>query len=270
MHAIWAILIEFLLRLTFGMAVAMGLTPARWVTSGFFRVHLWVLMGINTFAALWLYSQRAAVDVISPGLGMWLVGLAIASAVISYVGAVIWMYEQNGAGKTAIGLVAASSGLGCWLISRAGMKSSLPIGQWLLLQLDWLPGSLVIGSVTTAMLLGHWYLNSPGMRMEPLYRLLLLIFFALALRGLWSGAGLTAEVLHRTADHAPTTQFWLFVALRWLAGIFGPTALTWLTWLTLKIPNTQSATGILYAGVILVFIGELTSRLMSMTTLFPI
>jgi hypothetical protein len=55
-----------------------------------------------------------------------------------------------------------------------------------------------------------------------------------------------------------------------LAGLVGAAVLTWLTWLTLRIPNTQSATGILYAGVILVFIGELTSRLMSVTTLFPL
>ena len=38
-------LVEFLFRLTFGVATAMALTPAKWVTSGFFRVHLWVLLG---------------------------------------------------------------------------------------------------------------------------------------------------------------------------------------------------------------------------------
>ena len=34
----------------------MAMTPAARVTSGFFRVHLWVLMGINTLASLALYS----------------------------------------------------------------------------------------------------------------------------------------------------------------------------------------------------------------------
>jgi hypothetical protein len=32
---------------------------------------------------------------------------------------------------------------------------------------------------------------------------------------------------------------------------------------TLKVPNTQSATGILYAAVTLVFLGELTAQLLS-------
>jgi len=84
MHAIWSILIEFLFRLTCGIALAMGITPAKWVTSGFFRVHLWVLMGVQTFAALVIYSHRAKYEA-----GWLLVGLAAASAVVSYIGAVI-------------------------------------------------------------------------------------------------------------------------------------------------------------------------------------
>jgi hypothetical protein len=43
-----------------------------------------------------------------------------------------------------------------------------------------------------------------------------------------------------------------------------------MTWLTLKIPNTQSATGILYAAVILAFIGELTAQLMSDAASYPL
>jgi hypothetical protein len=45
--------------------------------------------------------------------------------------------------------------------------------------------------------------------------------------------------------------------------------LTGLTWQTLKIPNTQSATGILYAAVVLAIIGELMSQLLSTATHYP-
>jgi hypothetical protein len=44
----------------------------------------------------------------------------------------------------------------------------------------------------------------------------------------------------------------------------------WMAWETLRIPNTQSATGVLYAGVILAFIGELTAQLLSAGRLFPV
>jgi hypothetical protein len=63
---------------------------------------------------------------------------------------------------------------------------------------------------------------------------------------------------------------WLFLSLRWLSGIVGAAAVAALTWQTLKIPNTQSATGMLYVGVIVTFVGELTSQLLSAESLFPL
>ena len=48
---LWQILVQFLFRLAFGLAAAMALTSPRWVTPGFYRVHLWVGLGINTFVA---------------------------------------------------------------------------------------------------------------------------------------------------------------------------------------------------------------------------
>jgi hypothetical protein len=74
-------------------------------------------------------------------------------------------------------------------------------------------------------------------------------------------AGLEANRLSLTGNL--TTSWLVFLSLRWLAGLIGTLGLAWMTWLTLKIPNTQSATGILYAAMILAFIGELTAQLMS-------
>jgi hypothetical protein len=62
----------------------------------------------------------------------------------------------------------------------------------------------------------------------------------------------------------------MFLALRWLAGILGVLIMAAMTWQTLRIPNTQSATGILYAGVILAFIGELVSQLLSAQATYPV
>ncbi|MCP3693713.1 MAG: hypothetical protein GY917_16040, partial [Planctomycetaceae bacterium] len=53
---LWQILLQFILRLTFGVALAMTITPSRLVTSGFYLVHLWVLMGVNVFGSLVLFS----------------------------------------------------------------------------------------------------------------------------------------------------------------------------------------------------------------------
>ena len=46
--------------------------------------------------------------------------------------------------------------------------------------------------------------------------------------------------------------------------------LTFMAWHTLKIPNTQSATGILYAAVIGTFLGELTALLLNASGKIPV
>ena len=46
------LLTQFLLRLTFGLAVGMAVTSPRLVSSGYFRNHLYVTLGLSTLAAL--------------------------------------------------------------------------------------------------------------------------------------------------------------------------------------------------------------------------
>jgi hypothetical protein len=264
---IWQTLVEFLCRLTMGVALAMALIPARWVTSGFFRVHLWVLMGLQTFAALALWSLAGGSQA-QGNLVVWQVSAAVVAAVVSYLGAVIWMYEASAAGKVALAIVATAALVSCvapFLVAR----SDLMLPAFRLLEI--ISGGLVLGLVTTAMLLGHWYLNTPTMRLDPLRRLLVLLAAAILVRMIISGIGAGLEANRLSATAAGISTSWLlFIALRWFAGLLMPLLLTYLTWQTLKIPNTQSATGILYAGVIVVFIGELCAQILSLAAAFPL
>jgi hypothetical protein len=67
-----------------------------------------------------------------------------------------------------------------------------------------------------------------------------------------------------------TTEWLLFVLLRWSFGLCGVLTLLWMAWRTLEIPNTQSATGILYVAVIGAFVGELTAALLSAESAVPV
>jgi len=258
------ILVDFLFCLTFGVATAMALTSAQHVTSGFFRVHLWVLLGIQTLAVLALLAPSGS------GRHAWMLSgqfwLAVTAAVLSYVGAVVWMYEQRTLGKAAIVAIAA-----CSLVALL-----LPLLVRLRYELVWqLAGRItsgwLLGFVVTAMLLGHWYLNTPTMKLAPLRRLIVLLAVAVVVRAIVCGAGFWLESgMHEQAPLASWRRWLLFVSLHWLAGILGVGLLAGLTWQTLKIPNTQSATGILYAAVILAFIGELMAQLLSAATHYPV
>lgn len=264
MGAITQVLVQFVFRLSCGLAISMGVTSSRLVTSGYFRVHLWVLMGANTFAALAAYSARTQLD--TPLLTWkWQFGFAVALALASYLAAVIWLYERKQAGTAAlalIGIVALAAALTAtpWPTESSGLATVLGV-------CDVVTGALLLGATMAAMFLGHWYLNTPSMELVPLQRLVILMAVAVVARALLAMTGL---VLHWQASDPLQMTFWLFVTFRWLAGILGPLILSRMVWITLKIPNTQSATGLLYAGVILVFLGELVSQLLSGDALFPV
>jgi len=259
---LWQILLQFIFRATFGVALAMTITSPRLVTSGFYRVHLWVLMGANVFASLILFtSDQPVPEQVMPLLRIVTPGLAIAS----YFGSVIWLYERPRAGQiflamiTVGGLLAASC--------SQGWQSGATIQLTILTAADLVTAGLLLGSVLTAMLLGHWYLNTPSMQLAPLKRLLLLLFAALVLRMLTNGTSLFLEL---SLAENWGIRTWSIISFRWLAGLVGTLVLTVLTWQTLKVPNTQSATGILYAAVILTFLGELVSQLLGVDMHYPL
>jgi len=252
--SLWPVLTQFIFRVTLGVAVAMAVTPAALVTSGFYRVHLWVLLGLNTVAALAVFTTFKDAQL--------LLAVTVAIAAASYIGAVIWMYEQRVLGVIALRVIAALA-LAAALMAASGIwQRPVMAGA---AALDIISAGLVMGATLTAMFLGHWYLNTPTMQLAPLQRLVLMMIAAVVLRACVSGGG---AVLYVLDAGSPSLNWWAFLALRWIAGLLSVAGLAVMAWQTLKIPNTQSATGILYAAVILVFIGELTAQLLSAGTLF--
>jgi hypothetical protein len=192
---------------------------------------------------------------------MW---LAVAAAALSYIGSVCWLYESSRPGKAALFLVAAFSLLAAlfatWSDTMVGFPAALRL-------LSIVTSGLVLGLTTAAMLLGHWYLNAPGMELAPLRRLLIAAALAVGAQILISAAGLANAL---STDAGATVHWWLFVALRWSFGLGGTLLMLWMAWQTLKVPNTQSATGILYVAVIFVFVGELAGLLLSAKSAFPL
>ena len=247
------ILSQFLLRLAFGLAVGMAIKSPRLVSSGFFRNHLYVTLGLATLAALSLFQ-----------IGSPTAWFAAVAAALSFIGAACWLYEAKRAGRMLIWLVALCA-LTAALLGQSTTSTTAIQVVWRSIAVA--TSGLVLGLTIASMLLGHWYLNSPGMELAPLRRLLAMAAIAVGLQAILSGIGLAAEI-----STLKSVQFdWLlFVVLRWSFGIFGVLGLLWMAWRTLDIPNTQSATGILYVAVIGVFVGELTAALLSAESAFPL
>jgi hypothetical protein len=242
-----SILVQFIFRLSFGMALGMALTSPRQVTSGYYRNHLYVLLGLAVLATMVALGGNDRLTLAPP----------LSAAILSYVGSVLWLYGKPRAGIAALLLISAVCLWGAWQATAWPPSGSTL--ETTLSALDPVSGGLVLGFTMAAMFLGHWYLNSPGMAIGPLERLIVLLGAAVCLRALVEAAVLAVEL--RTTMLAGDQI--LFLALRWLSGIFGAFALAVMAYRTLKIPNTQSATGILYVCVIATFLGELVSLLMT-------
>ncbi|MEX0710735.1 MAG: hypothetical protein WD278_00210 [Pirellulales bacterium] len=252
------VLSQFILRLSFGLALAMAATRPRQISSGYYRNNLYVLLGLNALAALvaWAAPEQ--------GLPIW---PPMAAAAASYLGAAFWLYEKPRPGKLALIAVSVFALCGAWLLDPPAASQTAI--QRALTWLDPVSGGLLLGTTMAAMLLGHWYLNEPGMPLGPLWRLLVWMAAALFVRGLVCGLGLVLAVSSGGADSLGSA--WrLFVGLRWLGGIGGTAVLIAMAWQTLKVPNTQSATGILYVAVIATYLGELTSLLLSGESAWPL
>jgi len=215
-----------------------------------------VVLGLATVAAL-LCGQSL------PGLG-WL--LPAAAAATAWMASIAWYAERTRAGVVLCVATAALLAVATALVQLdqampgAVTASSLG-GGWAGVGVALLSG-LVTGLTVHAMLLGHWYLNAPGMRVDVLRRMIDVALVAwgvqlvVSLAGASLAGGATAGV-----SGSPTTL--ALVSLRWLAGLAGLPVLLWLSRKTLDIPNTQSATGILYVACLAAILGELTAQLLA-------
>ena len=243
------LLVDFLCRFGWGLSVALVLTPSSLVPAGFFRVNMLVVLGLATFAAL--LCGQAIPD------HAWL--LPAAAAVTAWMASIAWFAERTRPGIvlcviTAILLAAATA------VVQVAADGTLTRG-WAHVGVALLSG-LVTGLTVHAMLLGHWYLNAPGMRVDVLRRMIDIALVAWAVQlVVATAAALPAGALSAGAAGGPTTM--ALVSLRWLAGLAGLPMLLWLSRKTLEIPNTQSATGILYVACLAAILGELTAQLLS-------
>jgi len=246
---------QFTLRLLCGMSMMWSIMPRHEVTSGFFRIQMLVALGLSVLAALAFGSFGTAGNesrvLLSVPAGVWsCVGLAVAA----FLGSIAWTLERRRAGTWFVFVIAFGSA--CVLV-LSSVPNSLQFSGASLLLLSELSSALLLGGATTGMLLGHWYLTAPTMSIAPLQRLTAYFGMAASLRLVLSALGLLLVWGQVNAN-----IHWLWLALRWTAGIFAPILVAVMVWRILRYRNTQAATGVFFVAVIFTFIGELTAMLL--------
>ncbi len=232
----------FAIRLICGVGLMLCVMPRTNVPSPFFRIMLLVVLGLAVLLAL-----------TSPAALWW----GVALSVVAFAGSVCWLLERRPAGTAAIGIVFALSLVAAYFVLRTSPTFVASYRSSWLATASTFASAATLGAALTGMLLGHRYLTAPGMPLAPLMQLNACLGVASVVRFLVSAMALASAMGALTQS-----IFWIWLALRWLAGILGPMAVCVMVQRILRYRNTQAATGVLFVGVILTFIGELTADLL--------
>lgn len=135
--------------------------------------------------------------------------------------------------------------------------------------------ALILGSVLGAMITGHWYLVHHKLGLTPLKNSSVIYIAAVFLRVVLIGLGilffLSTQQGAVLAESLRKLNFSGFIFLgRIIFGLVLPFVFGIMVWKSAVIRSTQSATGILYATIVLVLIGETFGKFLYMLIGIPL
>jgi hypothetical protein len=240
-----------------GTLLAVGITEWLGGTTRGYRLFMAWLVAIA--GVIWLASELNLAPVpaveTTTGLRRTLVWAFVAAAggylLASLAG---WPRSGLAAGGGVVGVLALVT------LAAAGGTANPPI-----FAAGLATAALALGSVTAAMLLGHWYLVTPKLSPAPLKRLIWLLIGALAVQGLlaaWSVV-IGSDVLLAEG------LAWL-TALRFGVGILFPIVIAILALLATRATSLQATTGLLYIGLATVMAGTIGSASLSYLSGTPV
>lgn len=249
------LLADFAVLLAGGLAATLPMVPSKSVPPAFYRTLCLVILGLYVLAALNLAGVEA------PGMFKGIL-LATAGSGLAFLASIAW---GLGLPRLAAPLSMLIVAISCVLLAEAAQVPST--GLWIFNSFGRACSAVLMGSSLTAMLLGHHYLTAPSMSIAPLRRLVRMTGILLVLRtllatgalGIWFGVELDLGNRLSIENDVPL----LFLAMRWAMGLAVPALAISLSWETVRIRSTQSTTGILYIGVALLLVGELTALILS-------
>lgn len=220
-----------------------------------------------------LQAPEASIALTAPGALAALGLIGLAAALLLQQGGlaveVVWLQRATTWLAAVVALVAAGlyfrlflAGGPAWHdgLRLAGMFTSLG----------------VLGAVMTAMILGHWYLVNFNLAIAPFRLMGAILIGALVARLLVTGVALPAApaLMASVAPELTLTRFCLNhvieLPIRVLFGQLVPLAFACMTLHVIGLRNKQAATGLLYATIVPLLIGEAIAGFLLVVTKVPV
>ena len=176
---------------------------------------------------------------------------------------------------TRVGLVAGGVGLASLAIGVAAYLPPVatPGVLFLLALLATGASTLVLGSVWSGWMLGHWYLVTPQLSPRPLLLINAGLAAALGVQALLALSMVGLALVTAPAETGPATLLdrysWWF-GLRVGIGVVFPLVLSWMIWRTARTRSMMAATGLLYIATGAVVSGEIIARVLYFIARVPV
>jgi DMSO reductase anchor subunit len=248
-----------LLESAVGGAIALFWVHLRGEVTRGFTLFTGACLLISGALAIWLRSSfpPAPPEVSSPQVAGWFTAERILTIafVLLLAAHLIVLRARN---AKLLGPLVPLSGLAS--LWAASLVVASPQLGGLGVPLATLAGAVALGSALTGLSLGHWYLVSPTLSVQPLVRVTFLCLGAIVAQFVllpllvW-GPGSSADQVHTL-----TTEDGLFLGVRVVFGMVVPLIATLMTWRTARIRSLDSATGLLYVIAALILAGEIAAR----------
>ncbi|MDP9068955.1 MAG: hypothetical protein M3N53_11525 [Actinomycetota bacterium] len=225
------------------------------VRRGHFRITGWIVAILGGMA---LVANRDAVAQLAdagsqPALVAGMAAVAGGFAVAQYL--------RHDAAGVAAGAVAGVLGAAALIVSAGYIRG------WsdALAATGLISGALLLGAVTNGMMLGHWYLNQPGLKTWALGRLTNLCIAAVVLSAL-SGVAAYRELAGASTEGAVLgipgfgESFSIVFFAVWLSMLALTGAVAWGARRCVTIRSIQSATGLFYVAILTAGVSEFLLR----------
>jgi hypothetical protein len=265
----------FFYQIALGGMFALAGTPFHEIERGFYKSTAGVLYFIALVAfcaksSFYLHEVRQSVSL---GLG-WEI-LFHSAFILAFTAYMISLWGERQLFRARSFSITVLTGLAGLLISTHSFSSApLVAVESVIYPTAFLLSSLLLGSVTVGMLIGHWYLIDTGQSLAPFIRIYKFfvyalvaqcVFYLLAPLALYlAGSSASIKALQRLWQNHST-----LLVSRLIAGQIAPLILSWMIWRTLLIPHTMAATGLFYIALLGVFVGEILGRQILALTSLP-
>jgi hypothetical protein len=267
-------------QLSMGGVAAMLLVPMEGIGRGFYRTTTAIYLGLAALALwmrIWLlvhalssgvaWSQLFRLLPVPATIALFAYGVLVLAFLIS-------LWGKNAIGSRRLLRAAGLAGIAAVGLDAFALGRDVPgLLALAILANAWLSSAL-LGVTFTGMLLGHWYLNEPGLPTRHVWRMAHWFLVAVLAQGLFpAGFGLVAllagspdlagQILRVIPDHP------ILFGSRVLIGIVATLMVALVIRNTLRISNVQSATGFFYIAILTVLLGEVLGRALLLFTGVP-